>query len=217
MKKNVFKNLTDVFAAVAVIFALIIVLLAYKDFKPTSEITKFYEVPLTAVYIGAAIAFFISFVANIASRRAPFIGLAFSLLPIWYLMNCLSRGVLRGENPIAYVLFAAIHFAGAAVYAFSWVFDKENAASRAINCAVSASVISALHLEICTLALIDPAYRYSFFYIRAGFIACAIAAVLCGFAVLLRTKELKRKLGALIPLCVGGGIATFVWIFEFIF
>lgn len=217
MKKNVFKNLTDVFAAVAVIFALIIVFLAYKDFKPTAEATKFYEVPLTAVYIGAAIAFFISFVANIASRRAPFIGLAFSLVPLWYLMSCMSRGVLKGENPIAYVLFAVIHVAGAAVYSFSWVFEQEKERSRAINCAVSASVISALHLGICTLAIVDPAYRYSFFYIRAGFIACAIAAVLCGFAALIRAKELKNKYGALIPLCVGGGISVTVWIFEFIF
>ena len=217
MKKNVFKNLTDAFAAVATVFALAIVFFAYKDFEPTEEILKFYKVPETAVYIGAAIAFAVSFAANVASRRAPFIGLAFSLLPVWYLMTCNAQGVLKGDNPIAYLLFALVHFAGAAVYTVQWFLDRENDFSRAVCCAASASALASLHLAVCSLARFDPLYRYSFFYLRAGIIACAVVCSLFGLWRALGIKDVRQKLSALITVGIGGTLALGVWAFEFIF
>ena len=216
MKNNVFKNLTDAFAALAVIFAGIIVLLAYKDFKPTEEILKFYKVRETAVYIGVMIAFGASFLVNVFSRRIPFIGLAFSLLPVWYLMKCLNIGVLRGDNPFAYLLFALVHFAGAAVYTVQWFLERENDFSQAVCCGASSGALAILHIGVCFLALIDPAYRYSFFYLRAGIIACAVVCALFGLLRALQTEDTKRT-RAFIAVGVGGGLALCIWVLEFIF
>ncbi len=216
-KKNILKNTTDVVAVVAAILALLIVFLAYNSFEPTEEVEKFYKVTETAVYIGAACAFLLSFAVNIASRKLPFVGLAFSLLPLWYLLNCFSLDVLTGENPMAYILFALVHFAGAVIYTVQWTLDSGKEFSRSICCGASSAVLSLIYFGSCALVRFGEKYGEPLFYIRAGFIACAILCSLAGFARCVKTEEGKRKKAALITVCAGSFLSLCALAFELIF
>ena len=132
-------------------------------------------------------------------------------------MNCLSRGVLRGEHPFAYLLFALVHFAGAAVYTVQWYLDRKNDFSQAVCCGASASALATIHIAVCCLAVINPAYRYSFFYLRAGIIACAMLCSIFGLIRAFQTKEKTKRLAAIIAVGIGLDLALSVWILEFIF
>ena len=202
-KKNICKNMTDAAALVGAVFAAFLIFVAYKTFKPSDDIAHFYEATQTAVYIGAAKVFLISFIANIASRKSPFVGLSFSLLPIWYLLNCYSREVLTGR-PAVYIVLAAAHLAGCIIYTVQWLIENKFPFARALICGISASLIAAVFFALRQLGIENADYGEPLSHLRGGI---AFTALFCSFSGLIfvfeNEKESRRKKIALATVLFG--------------
>ena len=206
-KKNILKNTTDVAALLAVILSAFVIFVAYSSFEPSEDAEKFYDVAQNAVYIGIVGAFSISLIANIFSRKSPFVGLAFSLLPLWYLINCFSEKMLTGKNPMLYVLLSLVHLAGALIYTVQWVSDREPAFSRATPCGIGASVISVVYFGLCALVRFDEKYGEPLFYLRAGIIFVALCSAFAALIFYKREKKgAEEKINAT-AVCVAFGFA----------
>ena len=215
-RKNICKNMTDAAALVGAIFAVFLIFVAYRTFRPSEKILHFYEVTETAVYIGAAISFLISFIANIASRKAPFVGLAFSLLPIWYLLNCFSREVLTGR-PAVYIVLATAHLAGCIIYVFQWLIEKKFPFARALICGIGAVGIATLFFALRQLGIENADYGEPLVHLRGGVAFVSLFSSLSGVIFVLRNEKNRRQNIALATVIVGGIFSVGATVFHLFF
>ncbi len=208
-RKNICKNMTDAAAFVGAVFAVFIVFVAYRTFKPSEELTHFYEATEAAVYIRAAAVFMLSFIANIASRKAPFVGLAFSLLPIWYLLNCFSREVLTGR-PALYILLATVHLAGCIIYTVQWLLERKFPFARALICGIGAFGIATVFFALRQLGIENPDYGEPLIHLRGGVAFVSFVSSLSGFIFVLRNENKSRRWNSALATVLVGGLSSVI-------
>lgn len=208
-KKNICKNMTDAAALVGAVFAVFVVFVSYKTFKPSEDIAHFYEETQTAVYIRAAIVFLISFAANIASRKSPFVGLAFSLLPIWYLLNCYSREVLTGR-PAVYIVLATAHLAGCIIYTVQWLLENKFPFARALICGISALGIASLFFALRQLGIENADYGEPLIHLRGGVAFVSLFSALAGFIFVFRNEKKSSRQNTALAIAIVGGLSSLV-------
>ena len=123
---NICKNLTDTIAFVAAVFGIIAVLLAKDAFKPTETVTSFLQVADTKAYLKVAIAFLISGLVSVFTRRLPPMALPLSLAPGWIAFYFYDCDIIV-KRPMVYIFLGLIHFAGNVIYVGQWFADsREN-------------------------------------------------------------------------------------------
>lgn len=121
---NICKNFTDGIAFAACLAALVVVIISYKDFKPTDELTDFWQVATTMTYIKVAAIFFISGMINVLTRAVAPVGVAASLFPVWICFTAFTEKTLD-LKPMIYVVFCLVHLAGALIYTAQWLIYSE--------------------------------------------------------------------------------------------
>lgn len=123
---NICKNFTDTIAFVAAVFGIIAVLLAKDAFKPTETVTSFMQVADTKAYFKVAIAFLLSGLLSVFTRRLPPIALPFSIVPGWIAFYFYDCDIIV-KRPMVYIFLGLIHFAGNIIYVGQWFADsREN-------------------------------------------------------------------------------------------
>ena len=208
-KKNICKNFTDAAALVGAVFAAFLVFVAYRTFKPSDDIAHFYDVTQTAVYLRAAIIFLISFVANVASRKSPFVGLAFSLVPIWYLLNCYSREVLTGR-PAVYIVLAVAHLSGCIIYTVQWLLENKFPFARALICGISAFGIASVFFALRQLGIEKLEYGEPLVYLRGGIAFTSLFCALSGLIFVFRNEKKSRRKKIALATVLFGALSSLV-------
>ncbi len=217
-KNNVMKNTTDGAAGLAIVLAAFVLFVAYNKFEPSESAEKLWDIAENAVYIGVAGSFIISLIANIFSRRSPFVGLAFSLLPIWYTLSCFYEGMLTGKNPMIYVILALVHLAGSLIYTVQWATAGDDIKRKTISAGIGASLVSIFYFLLCALVLIDKKYGEPLIYLRSGFIFCAICGAIFSALLFVKARKTEEKTtAAAICSAVGSAFSLTALVFEFIF
>ncbi len=179
---NICKRFTDAVGFIASALAVIVVLLAREDFKPTDDVLVFWQDPTVTTYLQIALVFFVSAMINALSRRQPTVGPIVAFLPVAVCFDSFKEGLLTGR-PMIYILFSLVHLIGTFVYLGQWLASGDRPILNSRRAAVTAIVLSLESLAMWLGAHFFLSMRYRLMLTRP-FYVLTVYGLVCGLFAL---------------------------------